>query len=415
MKDIFVYTGGNQKVPKDIERARIHPSVKVIKKEAFVCCTKLKYVQFSPSGLEEIAEGAFRYCNSLESVRLSSTTRIIHKAAFQNCRRLRYVILNEGLEVIGHESFDHCASMEFLALPSTMRHIQGRAFRHCSGLVKALFNDGLVEVGTNAFQFCTGLKEVIVPRPCTTKFCHGSKKWINQWVMKDDQLWNLVSSNADHADQAIMAKYGMLTLNTDGEYTMMPFPQEVGNLKVPLETCQVQAKKKKQDLEAALKAYQIKAKKKQQDLGAALGKSQVQVKKKQQEYDAALTSWKKSYGCLEGRYRSLQSAYHQVAQREEDASRRLHALTSYYQYYMMGVGQPPRAAPQAPSQPNTSTAFVPIMPNITAPKHRDASSSTGSQENGPVSGGSGKGVQLNKRKSPMQDSTNQVKKLRPLC
>ncbi|KAL3942950.1 MAG: hypothetical protein SGBAC_002939 [Bacillariaceae sp.] len=392
MKDIFVYTGDKQKVPKDIERAQIHPSVKVIKKEAFACCTKLKYVQFSPSGLEEIAEGAFRYCNSLESVRLSSTTRIIHKTAFQNCDRLRYVILNEGLQMIGHESFDHCASMEFLALPSTMRHIQGRAFRYCSGLVNALFNDGLVEVGTNAFQFCTALKEVIVPRPCTTKFCHGSKKWINQWPMKDDQLWNLVSSNADHADKAIMAKYGMLALDMNGEYTMMPLPQEVRNLKELLET------------------FQLEAKKKQQDLQAALGKSQVLVKKKQREYDAALESWKKSYGCLEGRYRSLQSAYHQAAQREEDASRRLHALTSYYQYYIMtGV------VPQAPSQPNTSTAFVPIMPSITASKPRDASSSTSSQENGPVSGGSGKGVQLNKRKSPMQDSTNQVKKLRPLC
>ena len=374
MKEIFVYYGGNQTVPKDVERVRIDPSVKVIVKGAFEYCRNLKYVQYC-EGVQEIGDSAFRLCTSLESVRMASTTRIIHKAAFQSCSKLRYLLLNEGLEVIGLEAFENCESIEFLELPSTMRHIQNRAFRYCTGLSKAVFNENLVEVGTGAFQYCTNWKTLVAPSGSyKTKFGHGSKKWMPyKEGSKDKTFWDLVASNADHADKVIMANCGMLP-PSDRDYLLPTNEQN----------------KSKVDLETRL----------------------AQEQKRQQELVSTLESWKKSHFALQAQFSSLQFAYCQIVAREQDALRRLQIMTAHH--YSMGP-PPIRTEPAIPLSSSTTSVGQTSSMKPSVPKEQ-----VQSQENMPSGVGKDKPMRNNtlKRKTPMQDSTNQqkdVKKVRPVC
>lgn len=209
MKEIFLYIGGPQQVPKDVERVRVHPCVKVIERNAFEDCQKLKYVQFC-DGLEHICDDAFRGCISLESIRMAPSMRSFGNRAFQGCTKLQVVILNEGMYMIGPNAFEHCISMEFLEFPSSTRYIQSRAFRGCSSLKEAFLNDGLHYIGSNAFELCTNLKAVTVPNCAGIHFGIGSEKWIRQWPVKDEAFWKLVSTNAHLVDMANMSKNGML-------------------------------------------------------------------------------------------------------------------------------------------------------------------------------------------------------------
>ena len=59
--DIFVYMGGDQQVPDEVRRARIHKSVKIIRARAFYWRQHLISVEFH-DGVEIIEEWAFYNC-----------------------------------------------------------------------------------------------------------------------------------------------------------------------------------------------------------------------------------------------------------------------------------------------------------------------------------------------------------------
>ena len=130
---VFVYKGGNQKVPKDVARVRIDPPCKKIERSAFARCKKLVDLEFS-EGLEQIGFSAFYCCSSLEFIRLPSTTRIIGNMAFAGCIRLKHADLNDGLEQIKVEAFSRCSSLEKASMPATVVCVGKGAFANCPKL-----------------------------------------------------------------------------------------------------------------------------------------------------------------------------------------------------------------------------------------------------------------------------------------
>ena len=89
--EVLVYMGDErERVPRDVVRARVHPSVTRISGEAFVDCIKLVEVELCEGLLLEIGMGAFRGCNALKTINIPSTVRVIndvHFTAVNNWRR----------------------------------------------------------------------------------------------------------------------------------------------------------------------------------------------------------------------------------------------------------------------------------------------------------------------------------------
>jgi len=157
--DIFVYMGGDQRVPDGVRRARIHKSVKIVPKRAFYKRRQLIYVEFHDD-IEIIEECAFWGCHSLRSIKLLGV-RIIKAVAFYNCYGLTDVEFGDKLETIEHSAFCKTA-LKKIKMPS-VRTIEEEAFDGCEELSDVEFGEPLETLQESAFNYCPKLKRIALP------------------------------------------------------------------------------------------------------------------------------------------------------------------------------------------------------------------------------------------------------------
>jgi hypothetical protein len=111
------------------------------------------------SGVEEIADGAFKDFKNLKSVVFNEGLRKIGKNAFENCAGLANIRLN-GVEYIGDEAFLNCSGLVAIELGSSIQHIGMGAFKNCAALASASIPPNATFVGDYAFANCPELKTV---------------------------------------------------------------------------------------------------------------------------------------------------------------------------------------------------------------------------------------------------------------
>ncbi len=85
--DTFVYTGGDQEVPRDVKRVRIAENVDTIPEKTFSGCRQLIEVE-GHNKLKKIEEWAFNYCTRLRSVTKMTGVIEIEYRAFTCCSAL---------------------------------------------------------------------------------------------------------------------------------------------------------------------------------------------------------------------------------------------------------------------------------------------------------------------------------------
>eukprot|EP00986_Skeletonema_menzelii_P011564 scaffold5994_cov75-Skeletonema_menzelii.AAC.1 len=158
--DIFVYMGGDQRVPQRVRRARIHKSVKIVPEQAFYYRQQLIYVEFHDD-IEIIEEQAFEGCISLKgSIKLLGV-KIIKAGAFCYCE-LTDVEFGDKLETIEHEAFQNCEALKKIRTPS-VRNIGECAFDGCEELSDVEFGEPLETLQESAFNACPKLKRIALP------------------------------------------------------------------------------------------------------------------------------------------------------------------------------------------------------------------------------------------------------------
>ena len=100
--DIFVYTGGEQVVPRDVTHVIVDKSVKIIHRSAFFRRDRLVSIEMH-DGIEIIEEWAFGHCTSLRgSIKLPGV-RVVERYAFTRTG-LTDVEFGDKLETIGEFS-----------------------------------------------------------------------------------------------------------------------------------------------------------------------------------------------------------------------------------------------------------------------------------------------------------------------
>jgi hypothetical protein len=127
--NIFVYTGGEQVVPRNVTHVRIDRSVKIIPEMAFQYRHSLIYVEFH-DGIERIGKEAFFVCPLLSgSVKLLGV-KAIESSAFAYCVSLTDLEFGDKLETIGSRAFADCTSLRNVKI-STVKTIECMAFGQC--------------------------------------------------------------------------------------------------------------------------------------------------------------------------------------------------------------------------------------------------------------------------------------------
>jgi hypothetical protein len=111
--DIFVYTGGEQQVPRDVKRVRIAENVDSVLQAAFRGCQQLIEVE-GHNKLKKIKEYAFSDCPSLRRVMKVTGVVEVEEFAFNECNALSELELFDKLEIIGDLAFSGCESLDGL-------------------------------------------------------------------------------------------------------------------------------------------------------------------------------------------------------------------------------------------------------------------------------------------------------------
>jgi hypothetical protein len=158
--DVFVYTGGEQQVPRDVKRVRIAESVDIILARTFQWCTFLTEVE-GHNKLKKVEGYAFHHCFSLRRVRNMQGLIEIEQCAFCDCHNLSDIDFDK-LEIIGEGAFAHCRSLWSISMPS-IRRIEGGAFQRCVALTDAMFGKDLERIEKYAFWHCTALRRIVIP------------------------------------------------------------------------------------------------------------------------------------------------------------------------------------------------------------------------------------------------------------
>eukprot|EP00986_Skeletonema_menzelii_P009414 scaffold4281_cov167-Skeletonema_menzelii.AAC.1 len=158
--DIFVYMGGDQRVPDGVRRARIHKSVKIVPKRAFFYREQLISVEFHDD-IEIIEELAFYECTSLKgSIKLLGV-KIIKKLAFYNCTGVTDVEFGDKLETIKRGAFSF-TQLKKIKMPS-VRTVGECAFKGCYELSDVECGEPLETLQLGAFLHCPKLERIALP------------------------------------------------------------------------------------------------------------------------------------------------------------------------------------------------------------------------------------------------------------
>eukprot|EP00986_Skeletonema_menzelii_P010979 scaffold5509_cov152-Skeletonema_menzelii.AAC.2 len=159
--DIFVYMGGDQRVPNGVRRARIHKSVKIVPRGAFQYRRQLIYVEFHDD-IEIIEELAFYDCISLKgSIKLLGV-KIVKESAFHHCYGVTDVEFGDELQTIEEYAFISCRALKHIKMPS-VRTIGKGAFYGCAKLSDVECGEELETLQAGAFDYCPKLKRIALP------------------------------------------------------------------------------------------------------------------------------------------------------------------------------------------------------------------------------------------------------------
>ena len=159
--EIFVYMGGDQRVPERVRRARIHRSVKIVRANAFRSRLNLISVEIH-DGVEIIEACAFYGCTLLRGPINLLGIKIIKETAFSNCGVLTDVEFGDKLETIEQYAFYYCTSLSSITMPS-IGTIGECAFYNCEQLTDLELPEGLETIGYGGFAECLRLRSITTP------------------------------------------------------------------------------------------------------------------------------------------------------------------------------------------------------------------------------------------------------------
>lgn len=101
----------------------------------------------------EIGEGMFMHCDSLETIVLPKETETIRKNAFFGCRSLISAVLSDKVKVIGENAF-YTSSLKSIELPQSLETIGDDAFMWCKNLRSIIIPANVTSIGKRAFYQC---------------------------------------------------------------------------------------------------------------------------------------------------------------------------------------------------------------------------------------------------------------------
>lgn len=142
---------------ESLESITIPDSVTSIGEGAFCCCAKLTSITI-PDGVKSIGNYAFAGCSALESITIPDSVLNIGDSAFEGCTALKSITIPGSVLSIGYSAFEGCTALESATISEGVKSIGDNAFYNCTNLVNVSLPDSLTSISFNTFYGCTNLQ-----------------------------------------------------------------------------------------------------------------------------------------------------------------------------------------------------------------------------------------------------------------
>ena len=151
---------------KDCVNYIIPNSVTSIGDGAFSYCDSLQSVTI-PNSVKSIGDKAFSYCDSLQSVTIPNSVTSIRDKAFFLCKSLQSVTIPNSVTKIGNYAFWECISLQSVTIPNSVKSIGNYAFGSCKSLQSITIPNSVSSIGNLAFNLCESLQSITIPNSVT--------------------------------------------------------------------------------------------------------------------------------------------------------------------------------------------------------------------------------------------------------
>lgn len=136
--------------------------------EAFRTCNSIVSLTI-PATVEKIGNYAFEGCELLTEINIPATVKSIGICAFKSCTAVTKVTFAEGsaIDTIEMHTFQECVALTSITVPAHIKTVKQGAFIGCSALAEIVIADGVEVIEKQAFQNCTALATLTLPASLT--------------------------------------------------------------------------------------------------------------------------------------------------------------------------------------------------------------------------------------------------------